>query len=189
MPVDWLEDRLQAPGAPGASAPGGFSQAAGEAPALALRLRPNRSLPPEGFVAFIALTCGLIGIPMLALLGTPVLWGMLPFFVLVVGGLWVALRRNAADTGRLCEELTLWSDCLRLVRVNPRGPRQEWEANPYWVRLNLRAEGGPVENYLTLKGGGREVELGAFLSPQEREDLCDRLQQALARLGGAARPG
>jgi uncharacterized membrane protein len=179
MPVDWLENRLEAPGTPGA-----FSRAAGQGPALALRLTPHRSLPPEGFVAFIGLTCGLIAIPMLALLGSPVVWGVLPFFVLVVGGLWVALRRNAADAGRLREELTLWSDRMHLVRTNPRGARQEWEANPHWVRLSLRARGGPVENYLTLKGAGREVELGAFLSPQERADLCAGLERAMMRLGG-----
>jgi uncharacterized membrane protein len=37
-----------------------------------------------------------------------------------------------------------------------------------------------VPNYLTLKGEGREVELGAFLSEAERialrEDLQDRLR-------------
>jgi uncharacterized membrane protein len=178
MPVDWLQNRLEAPG----TTPGAFCRADGQAPALALRLTPNRSLSAEGFVLFIALTCGLISIPLISVLGTPVLWGVLPFFVLAVGGLWLAIARSNAD-GRLTEELTLWSDHIRLVRLNPRGHRQEWEANPHWVRLTLHAQGGPVENYLTLRGGGREVELGAFLSPHEREALCATLRGALARLG------
>lgn len=178
MPVDWLENRLEASGA----SPGAFSHAAGDAPALALRITPHRSLTAEGFALFIAITCGLIAIPLISVLGTPVLWGVLPFFVLAVGGLWVAISRSNAD-GRLTEELTLWSDHIRLVRLNPRGPRQEWEANPHWVRLTLHAQGGPVENYLTMRGAGREVELGAFLSPQEREALCDALSGALARIG------
>ena len=176
MPVDWLENRLEAPGTPGA-----FCHADGAAPALALRLTPNRSLSAEGFVLFIALTCGLIAIPLISVLGTPVLWGVLPFFVLAVGGLWVAIARSNAD-GRLCEELTLWSDRIAIVRVNPRGPRQEWAANPHWVRVSLHPRGGPVENYLTLRGGGREVELGAFLSPWERADLSEALERALRRL-------
>ena len=179
MTVTWLENRLEAPGE---TPPGAFCHAAGDAPALALRLTPNRSLTPEGFVLFIGLTCGLALIPMVAMLGTPVLWAILPFFGLAVGGLWLAIARSNAD-GRLTEELQLWSDRIALVRHNPRGPDQRWEANPFWVRVRLLAEGGPVENYLTLRGAGREVELGAFLSPQEREELSEALLRALARLG------
>ncbi|MEM9269814.1 MAG: DUF2244 domain-containing protein [Pseudomonadota bacterium] len=36
-----------------------------------------------------------------------------------------------------------------------------------------------LESYLTLKGNGREIELGAFLSPEERVDLHNSLQEAL----------
>jgi uncharacterized membrane protein len=176
MPVAWVLNRLEGPATPGA-----FRHAAGDGPALALRLTPNRSLTAEGFVLFIAVTCGMIAIPLVSVLGTPVLWWVLPFFGLSVGGLWLAIARSNAD-GRLTEELTLWSDRIALVRLNPRGPRQHWEANPHWVRLSLLAEGGPVENYLTLRGAGREVELGAFLSPQERAELNTALSGAFARL-------
>lgn len=177
MPVDWLHDNLKAPATPGA-----FVHAHGDAPALQLQLWPHRSLPRRGFAGFILLTCGLLTLPLMAALGTPVLWGLLPFFIVTVGGLWIALERSYRD-GQLLEELCLWSDRIQLVRHNPRGPRQEWQANPYWVRLSLRGSGGPVENYLTLQGGGREVELGAFLSPDERQALHAALSRALGRLG------
>ena len=49
----------------------------------------------------------------------------------------------------------------------------------------LRKKGGPVDNYLTLKGGGREIELGAFLSPEERADLHDQILTLLARCRAA----
>ena len=42
-------------------------------------------------------------------------------------------------------------------------------------------EGERVENYVTLKGGGREVEIGAFLSPEERLVLHDELEAQLRR--------
>ncbi len=145
-------------------------------------LWPHRSLPPTGFAAFIVITAALLALPLLAVLGTPVVWAVLPFAVLATGGVWVALRRNAAEAGGLSEELRLARDRIEIVRRTPGGGRQDWAANPHWVRLTLHPSGGPVENYLTLRGGGREVELGAFLSPQERVALHDALARALAQL-------
>ena len=69
-----------------------------------------------------------------------------------------------------------------MVRREPRGRVRRWHANPFWVRLRLR-EDAHVEKYLTLEGNGREIELGAFLSPGEREALHGELSAALRRLG------
>jgi len=176
MPVAWITDTTAAPGKPGASL-----HADGAGPACEAHLWPHRSLSPQGFVTFVGITCALIAVPMLGLLGTPVLWGLLPFFIATVAGLWMAFKRSYAD-GSLTEEVRLWSDRIEILRRNPRGSPQSWDANPYWVRLSLQSEGGPVENYLTLTGGGRAVELGAFLSPEERSALHDRLSRALAVL-------
>ena len=117
-----------------------------------LHLWPYRSLPRRGFVLFIGATCALIAVPMLAVLA------------------------------EIVEDLTLDRDSLALTRHGPRGARQDWQANPYWVTVHLHPTGGPVPNYLTLKGNGREVELGAFLSEDERLTLCDELQTRLAAL-------
>ena len=38
-----------------------------------------------------------------------------------------------------------------------------------------------IENYLTIKEKGRLIELGAFLSPNERKDLNSKIQKALAK--------
>jgi len=146
-----------------------------------LTLWPHRSLPPRGFAIFIVISCAMLSLPLGALVGTAMLWIMLPFLALAVGGIWFAIMRSYAD-GSLCEELTLCDDHMRIVRHNPRGAPQTWEANPYWVRLDLHAEKGPVENYLTIKGAGREVELGAFLSPEERLELHGELARELGRI-------
>ena len=150
-------------------------------PVAEARLWPHRSLPLEGFAALIGITFVMILIPTLPLLGTPVFWGLLPFLMGAVAALYYFVRRNYRD-GDLVEELTLWSDRLTLVRRDPRRPEQSWESNPYWVRLFLHGDKGPVRNYLTLKGGGREVELGVFLSPEERETLFDELDRLLKGL-------
>ncbi|WOI57509.1 DUF2244 domain-containing protein [Palleronia sp. LCG004] len=160
--------------------PGSFSYRDGDAPQARIALWPHRSLPKKGFVFFIGATYCLLLIPVIPLLGTPVLWGLLPFLMMALGGIYIALQRNYRD-GELREELLLWSDRLELTRSDPRRPPRRWEANPFWVRLNLIEKSGPVPFYLTLSGAGREVELGAFLSPEERQGLYDELSRVLGR--------
>ena len=129
---------------------------------------------------FIGLTAAFLAIPLMGLLGTIVLWGLLPFLLGALWAVWAGLRRNQRDLS-LYEVLVLSHDQIKITRHNPNGPLQEWDANPYWVELNLHPK-GKVENYITLRGSDREVELGAFLSPEERLELHDELSQKLARL-------
>ncbi|WP_425038435.1 DUF2244 domain-containing protein [Primorskyibacter sp. S187A] len=144
-----------------------------------LQLWPHQSLPPKGFAAFIGATICLIMIPMFPLLGSVVLWGILPFMLAAVGGIWWALQRNWRDH-QILEVLDMTREDIRLIRHNPRKPDQSWECNAYWAEAHLHPSGGPVPHYLTLKGNGREVELGAFLSEEERQALYGDLRSRLA---------
>ena len=149
------------------------------APGIRLALWPHRSLPPRGFAAFMLITFALLMVPVLGLLGEPALWGILPFALGVLWLTWVLIRRNYRD-GTLTETLTLDRNSAELVRLDPDGRRRDWQANRYWVRVVLHKTGGPVENYLTLTGGDREVEIGAFLSPDERIALKGEIETELA---------
>lgn len=146
-----------------------------------LTLWPHQSMTPDGFVAFIAITAGMLAIPLLAVIGSAVAWVLMAFFLAVLAAVWWAIAANRAQQS-LHEELAIWPDRLWLAHVAPKRAPLEWEANPYWVSVHLRETGGPVEKYLTLKGSDREVELGAFLSPEERAALHAELTQVLARL-------
>ena len=143
-----------------------------------LHLWPHRSLSQRGFVGFVGLTAALIAVPLLPNLGSPVLWALLPFLLATIWGIWFALRKNGRDRD-IVEDLSLTPDRITLVRHGPKGQRQDWEANPYWLRVTLHETGGPVPNYLTLKGEGREVELGAFLSEDERIALKGEIDSRL----------
>ncbi|WP_044006447.1 DUF2244 domain-containing protein [Jannaschia sp. CCS1] len=147
-------------------------------PRLSLRLTPYRSLTPEGFVWFIGVTAALISLPLLGILGTSVFWALLPFVVFAIWGVWAALQRSWRDMD-LYEDVMIWDDLIRVERHERRHALRDWEANPYWVRMVLHAKGGPVPNYLTLQGGPREVELGAFLTPLERVELKQLLDRNL----------
>ncbi|MBL9052870.1 MAG: DUF2244 domain-containing protein [Tabrizicola sp.] len=146
-----------------------------------LQLWPHRSLNQRGFVWFIGATAVLISMPLAAVLGTTVLWGLLPFLLGTIWAIWAALRRNGRDRD-IVEHLCLTDTSIHLVRLGPRGKRQEWRANSYWARVTMHPTGGPVPNYLTLKGDGREVELGAFLSEEERIQLSSELANRIGRM-------
>lgn len=148
-----------------------------------LHLWPHRSLTQSGFVWFVGTTAALIAVPLLAVLGNPVLWGLLPFLLAAIWAIWFALRKNGRDRDIL-EELMLSPRSVTLARHGPKGQRQDWQANPHWVRVECHRSGGPVPNYLTLKGGPREVEIGAFLSEEERVRLRGELAEALVSLRG-----
>ena len=145
-----------------------------------LHLWPHQSLAPAGFAGFIAVTFVFLTLPLFALLGTVLLWGLLPFLMLALAALWFALGRSRRDA-QVLEVLTLSPDRAHLRRSNPRGDVQEWESNRYWVEPLLHEKGGPVPYYVTLRGAGREVEIGAFLSEDESKALYDDLTRAFRR--------
>lgn len=151
------------------------------APVQELRLCPHNALSDKGFAAMILGFFLVASIPLIAVLGTMVLWGLLPFILAATAGLYYGLRRNNQDR-QIVETLRLSADETELWRQNPRGDAQHWQANTYWVTVSLHENGGPVPNYVTLKGAGREVEIGAFLSEAERKVLYTDLVTTLRRI-------
>lgn len=166
MPYEWIEPK---------------KSAASPAPLAELHLWPYRSLLRRDFVVFIGATSALILVPMLAVLGSPVLWGILPFFGIALGGIWYALHRSYKD-GEVIETLRIWKDRIMIDHHDPKRGRFGWEANPYWVELKIDRNHEKFKNYITLRGADREVELGAFLGEDERECLFSEVQEALQRL-------
>lgn len=153
-----------------------------------LHLTAHQALSAQGFVTFIGATAALIAAPALAVLGSPVMWALLPFLIGAVAAIWFALRKNARDRA-VTEDLVLTRDQIRLVHRGPHGQQREWQANPYWIRAVLHPVAGPVPHYLTLAGAPREVELGAFLAAEERIALAADLGARLAALRASpARP-
>ncbi|RID93690.1 DUF2244 domain-containing protein [Gemmobacter lutimaris] len=146
-----------------------------------LHLWPYRSLPRRGFVWFVGATAALIAVPLIGVIGSPVLWALLPFLIAAIAAIWWALERSYRDA-EIVEDLMLAADRMTLTRHGPRGRHQSWEANPHWVRVERHETGGPVPQYLTLRGGPRPVEIGAFLTPEERLTLEHELRQHLRAL-------
>lgn len=146
-------------------------------PHRSLTLWPHQSMTQAGFVWFIGATAVMLTLPLLAVLGSPVVWVLMAFFIAVLAGVWRAVMVNKAQR-TMHEALIVTPERVRLKHVPHKGTPKDWEANTFWVQVNLRDD-GPVENYLTLQGNGREVEIGAFLTPEERAALYNELRGVL----------
>ncbi|MEM7489385.1 MAG: DUF2244 domain-containing protein [Pseudomonadota bacterium] len=149
-----------------------------------VELWPHNSMTPEGFVAMIGGSFAMLCIPFVGLLGTAALWGILPFGLGVLALLWFGLKRSLKDRD-IHERLTVTPDNAMLVRRDPDGATRDWACNPYWVRVEMHDRVGSVKDYLTLEGGERRVEIGAFLTPEERRLLRQRI---LGVLGAVKAP-
>lgn len=143
-----------------------------------LHLWPHQSLPPSGYARFIGITAVLIAVPLLPLLGSVLLWALLPFLLAAVFGVKWALDRNRRSR-QILEVLRLGPEQAELQRQAPRQPVARWACNRYWASVQLYPHEGPVPNYVTLRGNGREVEIGAFLSEDERKALYEDLRSTL----------
>lgn len=142
--------------------------------ATELRLWAHRSLPKTGFAKVILTLFALIILPILALLGTALLWGVLPFALLVVGGLYGAFMRSYRD-GTVQEILRIGPEMVQVIHKPARGPAKHWDCNRYWIRPEIHPNHRTLPHYITLAGNGRQVELGAFLSLEERKALFEDL--------------
>ena len=146
-----------------------------------IEIWPYNSLKPIGFVFFLGVTCALISLPLFSVLGTTVFWGLFPFLFITLLGIWFALKKSLSDR-QILEKLTLYKDQLVLIRQDPNGEQKEWVCSPYWARLKMYDTEGPVANYITFSGNGREVELGSFLGEHERKELFYELNRLLKKL-------
>ena len=146
-----------------------------------IELWPYNSLKPKGFAFFFGVTFALIALPLFNVLGTKVFWGLFPFLFLTWMGIWFSLKKSLRDR-QILEQLTLDKKELVLIRQDPNGEQKEWVCSPYWAKLRMYDKGGPVTNYITLTGNGREVELGSFLGEEERKELFYELDLLLIKL-------
>lgn len=157
-----------------------------DAPLYHKKVSPHRSLSNFGFASTIVSTACAFLLPLLAFLGTFALWALLPFIAAAVAALWYFIRRSDKD-GTLSEQIFIWPDLIAVHRHNPRKRDQFWCANPFWVTVQTRHT-KECPNYLTLKGAGREIELGAFLSIEERDTLHTEIRQNIAKTFSTATP-
>lgn len=162
----------------------------GDAPLMRLVLWPHRSLD-RGYLPWIMLGATIaLCLPLIPILGSDALY-VLAGFALLDLALLYGLIGLTYRSGRVREIVQLWPDRLEIERIEANGAVRSWRAHPHWVRVELH-QTRRVKDYLVLSSSGRSVELGSFLTPEERRSLADRLREGLSRAirqGAAPQPG
>ncbi|MCU7958567.1 MAG: DUF2244 domain-containing protein [gamma proteobacterium symbiont of Bathyaustriella thionipta] len=133
-------------------------------------VQPNRSLTPAGMLLFFLLVA-LAAISLairFVLLGA---WMVLPFALLEVLGLGAAFLVYERSS-RYREIIDFGKDHLRVER-SKRARVEKWEFQPYWVRLvEWKDAASWYPGRLFLRSHGRELEIGACLTEEERRELA-----------------
>jgi uncharacterized membrane protein len=135
---------------------------------------PSRSLRPMALVVLAVLCVGwpILGSILFVVLGA---WPVVPFLgvesALVLG----AVVLHHRWSGRSREVISITPSHLTVRWRDGRRRQGEATLDPYWVRVELSERHG-----LTLVQRERRVMIGRFLSDEEKADLAQALDQALA---------
>ncbi len=98
--------------------------------------------------------------------------------------IYTAFRVNYR-AARLTEIIKLDERELRIQRITPRGKVFSWTFQSFWVQV--RMDNPPrQDSNLVISSHGRHLAVGAYLAPQEKLDVAQALNAALAKLRDGA---
>ena len=158
-------------------------QATTTTPLFAAALKPDRSpRVTGGWVAFAM--AGIAATP-LAVLVPGALLPVLAAFGIGGAGL-MALTLRQSRRRRLSQQVTLWPDQLEVVTTDRKGTRVLRRFDPHKVRLVLQRDDNEQTIAMRLREGKDEMELGAFLKPEDRSSFAKAFGTALRRARQAA---
>lgn len=142
------------------------------------RLKPHRSLSRAGFVAVMAVLSGVsltVG-SIFLMMGA---WPIFGFFGLDVLLVYLAFRASFRSA-RAYEDIHVTPSVLRVRQVSHHGRERENVSNPRWVRMETTRDEDYGMTRLALISRGVPLVVGAFLAPQQREQVAHGLADALA---------
>ncbi|MEQ8284176.1 DUF2244 domain-containing protein [Thalassospira sp.] len=139
-------------------------------------LFPPRSLSRRAarnivlLVAGITTTIGLIfwsvgAWPVIGFLGVDVMLLSLAFYF-------------SFRSARQEERIELRAENLRVTQISVRGDRQQFDFQPYWLRVVLQ-RGEDDQCSLFLQTHGKSLEIAGFLGADEKTDLAAKLERVL----------
>ena len=150
-----------------------------ESPLFAALLTPHRSLSPSAIrwvIAFTALMASIPGIAFFAMGAWPVV-GLMGLDVILLT--W-ALTASYTDKDAF-EEITLWPDALEIRNVSKTGKETNFSLNPFMVRFSVSRDDGARITALKIVARDTEIEIGRFLTPDDKANFAAVFAPALHR--------
>ncbi len=144
-------------------------------------LHPHTSLGPDSFLVLMATLC-VISFGAGAAFMLAGAWPVLGFLGLDILLIYYAFRVSY-HRARMYETVRLTENELAVEKVDPKGRTVRWEFQPYWLRVGVE-ESSRRDAALTLRSHGKTLEIGAFLTPEEKRDVARALEVELRRLRG-----
>ncbi|MGH8285490.1 MAG: DUF2244 domain-containing protein [Steroidobacteraceae bacterium] len=145
-----------------------------------IELAPHCSLSVRGALVFFGGLCA-VSFGIAGMFAVQGFWPVLPFAGLEMLVLAWALRASFARR-RFTEAITI-SERDVLIELCDRERRSQIVFSRHWAQVKLRS---PVSRLhpsrLTIESHGRALEVGRFLTEEERRGLAIRLQRLIGRL-------
>ena len=154
-------------------------QATTTAPLFAAELTPHRALGRRGLWLLSGLAVLLLAMPGLLLLSLGALPVALLMGITAVGlvlGLYVGLRQDKRR-----ERITVWADQIEWQVTDTGGASTLRRFDPATTRLMLTRDEFEKTTSVRLRDGAGGVELGTFLSPEDKSSFAKALGTALRR--------
>ncbi len=142
-------------------------------------LWPNRSFRVNNVKFLLGITFLGLLVPVVPFIGSA-MGTVLLVFSMITLTLFGSLFIKSYSPETIKEVVQIGPREISITQFRANGKKNFWKANNYWVKVKLYPNGQIVENYLTLIGNNREVELGAYLSPNERVQVHQKIEDALA---------
>lgn len=139
-------------------------------------LTPNVSLSPRGARVFFAAVC----VPTFGIAGTATVlgfWPILPFagaeMLLLAWALYTNMqRRHVHETIDVSE--------TQVVIEYSRGETKRFVFPRHWAQVKIRRPKSPLQRgRLVIESHGRSIEVGQFLSEEERQRLAAELRRLI----------
>ena len=153
-------------------------QATTTTPLFAATLRPDR--PLRLFGGWLAYGLAAIAVMPLVVLVPGIALPAAVAFALGGAGL-AGLAVRQSRQRKLAQRITLWPDQLEIASTDRQGARSLRRFDPAHVRLLLDRDVNEKTVALHLRAGQDALELGAFLSPEDRASFAKAFGTALRR--------
>lgn len=151
---------------------------AADEPFFRALLTPHRSLGRAGFMILMgALVFGWLVTGAIFLAHGA--WPVFGFFGLDVLLVYVAFRLNYRS-GRAREEVSVSRTSLDIRKIAPSGRTEAFQFNPFWARFSVSRHQEIGITGMAVEGQGRNVPIGSFLNPDDRESFATAFSGALA---------